>query len=157
MSNKQLKFKIDAPATQNKVKSMDFTLDESKGNAFRIEKIQICIPDLDAVVSTDSWTFQISTQDQNENAALYDIESEYEILTIGEGWQFTADDPLDLTVKYAGKWFTKEVEGIFITANKFYLNQLILGQDGAIVMYVKVIGQYVNLKDISEHTKENTF
>ena len=81
MTNKLYKLTIDAPATLNKVKSLLMALDKSLGQSFRIEKLWISVPALDAIAAADLIGFQISKLSQNENAALYDIDSEYEIFT----------------------------------------------------------------------------
>ena len=144
MTNKIYKLTIDVPATLNKVKSLLMALDKSLGQMFRIEKCWISVPALDAIAATDSVGFQLSKLSQNENAALYDIDSEYEIFTkifdfhLGEAALTNLSDP-NIEVEIPG------IAGTLLNCSeKNYLNSLCLGQAAATAsMHVKILGQYV--------------
>jgi hypothetical protein len=144
MANPEYKFKIDAPATVNKVKGLEVVPDSSKGRSFRIEHGAISIPSLDALATGDTVQFQISIQDQNENAALYEINDENEVYTHALKATFTQLDE-GLVPDPQKKIILPDISGIhLISGQKYYFNQLITGQDGALPMYVKLRGSYVN-------------
>lgn len=148
MALKRFKWLIDAPTTVNKVKGVEFTPDSKKGAGFRITNGIMSVPSLDALASGDKIVFQISTQNQNEAADVYSINSEYEVVTY----------PLEyvmLGTNGPGIWHPDPKTGIPIpkeiidgitlkSGRKYYLNMLITGQDGAILSYVTLNGQYVN-------------
>lgn len=146
------KFDLDAAPTVNEVGSTKITLDTTKGSSFYIEKLWIAVPNLDAIAATDQIGFQLSTKNQNDEAALYDIESEYEIMT--EFFDFHLAEAALTNLKDP----TKEVEcqnfrGVQVP-REFYMNHLITGQDGAIGMKVKIKGNYMNKAlDADYHNK----
>lgn len=82
MANIPIKTTITQTAT-NAVKSSEFNLDFTKGNAFRIDRIQLQITDYDAIADADDWVFQIATEDNN-GGTLLTIDDEHEILTLAK-------------------------------------------------------------------------
>jgi len=145
MTNRLYKFLIDAPATAEKCKSLLMALDKNQGPMFRIEKAWIQAKEMDAIVATDQLGFQISLQSQNENAALLDIDSEYEIFT--RVWDFhlaeaaitTLDDP-NTCMEIDG------IAGTLLECNKKnYLTAIQIGAGAADqTTRVKILGQYVS-------------
>ena len=134
------KFELDAPQTVNKVSSTRFTLDQSKGASFFIERAWLSIPLKDAVATTDGFGVQISTKSNAEASALYGIDSENEVITEYFYDVFTTD------LIRNGKDAKVEIElpnfsGIMV-GKEFYLNHLVLGQDGAIGCVLKFKGNY---------------
>lgn len=85
MPNIPRKFKLTQTST-NGIVTKEFNLDKTKGNAFRIDKIQVCIPDFDAIADGDEWCLQLCTE---EKTALLEINDDDEILTIGERFSLT--------------------------------------------------------------------
>ena len=156
MANPNYKFTIDAPATVNKVKSIEFIPDITKGRSFRIaEGSSISVPDLDAIATGDTMQFQISTQSQSEASALYEISSEYEVYTFArefgafttEGNQVIQEDPQK-------KLIMDGIDGIHLeSGKKYYMNQLVTGQDGVLPMELNLRGSYTK-KDVEDfHNK----
>lgn len=158
MGNKIYKAEISAPATANKVKSLEFVPDKQKGKGFRIEKLWIAFPSRDAAATGDKIGFQISTQSQNENAALLEIDSEYEVFTkslienvLGtNGSHQTFDNPEECIP-------IPSIEGTMLkSGKKYYFNSIVTGQDAAdIVTKLKFLAQYVNPKDDLEDWHDN--
>lgn len=152
MPIKSIKKTIDAPATVNKVSSVKLLVDPQKGENFRCALgSHISVPDLDALATGDKIQFQISTQDQNEASALYEIDSEYEVYTFARTITFTQRDT-DLEQDPNKKLMLDEgIDGLQLASGKdYYLNSLITGQDGAIPMKVHLRGNHTNNPDADD-------
>lgn len=151
MTNKIFRATIEAPATADKVKSLEFVPDKDEGKAFRIHKTWIGFPNRDAIATTDAIGFGISTISQNENADLLDIDSEYEVFTwkeialeLGTNGSRTREQDSNLCLEVPG------IEGTILkSGKKYFFNAICTGQDGADVSCnVKILGQYINkIKD----------
>ena len=136
------KFELDVPSTLNKVHSKPINLTTSKGNSFYVEKLWIAAV-MDAIAAADQLILQFSTKSQNGEAAVYDIESEYEIMTecldyhLAEAAITNLKDP------------TIEVELVnfrdLMLPKEFYMNLLVLGQAGATASAsIKIKGNYMD-------------
>lgn len=145
MTNKLYKFLIDAPTTAEKCKSLLLPLDKGMGSMFRIEKMWIQGKEMDAMIAGDLIGIQVSLQSQNENAALLDIDSEYEIFTyvwkihLAEATNPGFDDP-NKCLEVPG------IEGTLLECNKKnYLTAIQIGAGAADqTTRVKILGQYVS-------------
>ena len=104
MTNKLYKFIIDAPTTAVKCKSLLLPLDKNMGSMFRIEKMWLEAKEMDVLAAGAVLGIQLSLQSQNENAALLDIDSEYETFTwvwkchLAEATLPVSDDPNKLSL-----------------------------------------------------------
>lgn len=141
---KLFKRKIDA-ATVNVVQSELIQLSSKDGYGFRFQDMWIAIPDLDAIVAGDDVQFQISTESQAGNAALYEINSEKEVFT----WSVehidygTAGVAIKESIRKS--LYVPEIDGVMLDLSlQYYLNVLITGQDGAVPVYLKFQGNPVD-------------
>lgn len=150
MTNRLFKFEIDAPGTADKVKSLEFTPQFKGKNAFRIEKAWIGFTNRDAEATGDKIGFQISTQNQNEAAALYDVDSEYEVFTWQKEENVLGTNGSHQVMNDPSKFIPIEtIEGTILKNGKrYYLNSICTGQDGAdVTTQVKLLGHPVDIDD----------
>lgn len=146
MANKIYPFQIDPPTTVNKTKSLQLPLDKTSGPAFRIERLFIEVPDLDAITATSVVAVMISTIIHNEETALLDI-GEKELIMKQTLYFHLAEATLtEVKVNLNDNMFELEnFRGVFLDVSvKNYITSLITGQDGAIAMNVAIEGQYVS-------------
>lgn len=150
-TDKLFKFKIDAPGTVNQVSAISFTPDSNKGVAFRVTKGEISVPAMDAIADGDKVEFQITrVEDQSTGTALYEINSEHEVYThaieynvLGTNGSITKED-----VRKCHPLPRDEIDGVLLKSGmKHYFHQFITGQDGALPMYLKLWGKYVQEVD----------
>lgn len=134
------KFNLDPAPTVNEVGSTKFNLDTQKGRSFYVEKLWIAAPDLDAIAAADQVAFQLSKKSQNDEATLYDIENDQEIMT--EFLDFHLAEAALTNLKDPSKEVELENFRGLMLPKEFYMNHLITGQDAAIGMYVKIKGNY---------------
>lgn len=157
MTNQLIKIIIDAPATVNKVKGVELTPDPAKGKYLRIDKMWLSIPSLDAHSSADVIQFQISTQNQNEAASLYDITSLYQCYTWAKTLQFTQLDQPGLVHDIRKAYPVDDIAGTFLkSGQKYYLNQFVDGQDGGLPMNVVLSASYVDKVSFTQDTEYET-
>lgn len=150
MGNKLYKFAIDAPATVNKTKSYLLPLNKNDGEGFRIEKMWIQSPDLDAIAATDRIIVQFSTLARNEETTVFEIISEYEIFTHVFDFHL-AEAAIESLVDPTVCMEVPDVVGtIFDCGKKNYITHLQTGQDGAIDLNVKILGQYIGKGEIED-------
>lgn len=146
MGNKLYKFEIDA-GTVNKINSLLLPLDSKKGAGFRIEKAWISVRDLDAIVATDAIGFQLTSNVDKKGGDLTDFEelhSQYEIYTECYDFHLAEAAIVDLIDPQIVMPLRDIIGTILDCSEKNYANAIITGQDGALPMQVKFLGQYVN-------------
>lgn len=158
MADKLYPFVIDAPATLNKSKSYLLPLDKSQGQSFRINRLFVEIPELDAAIAAeDTVGVELSTTEQNEQTAL---------LTAGGSNTLIMKESLNFHLALAaittlidlklGLVELQNFRGVFLdTSVKNYITHLITGQDAGIAMNVVIEGGYTS-KDKSDW-EYNTF
>jgi glucuronate isomerase len=145
MGFKLYKFEIDAPATVNKTKSYLMPLDKNIGTRFRIRRMWIAVPSLDAIAAADELAIQFHRSSaRDELTTLLSIIDENEIFTkkfdfhLAEAALTILDDP-SIEIEVPG------IEGTLLNcSDKNYLTRLVTGQGAAKVTYVKILGQYEN-------------
>jgi len=145
MGFKLYKFTIDAPTTVNKTKSYLMPLDKTIGTRFRIKRMWLAVPGLDAITATDQIGIQIHrSSTRNEETTFLSIVDENEIFTkvfdfhLAEAALTNLYDPsVEIEVP--------NIEGTLLNcSDKNYMTRLVTGQAAAKVTYVKILGQYEN-------------
>lgn len=145
MADKLYPFAIDAPATVNKTKSYLLPLDKSQGPSFRINRLWIQVPDLDAIAAEDKIHVQLSTQNQNETTALLECINDEHIMTQVFDFHLAVAALTNLEDFNFGLVECPNMAGIFLDCSvKNYITHLIIGQDGAIDMNVVIEGGYTS-------------
>jgi hypothetical protein len=139
MANIPIKGSITQAAANGYIDS-EMNLDKSKGNAFRIDRVELQITDFDALATGDRYTMQIVS---NEKTDIIEIDDPHEILTLGEEYTFAAAGVTNEQIRVKKTFPNLES---FITQNKFWIGFKTVGQDAAETLNYKIYGQYVNLK-----------
>lgn len=157
MADKLYPFVVDAPATVNKSKSLLLPLDKALGSSFRINRLFIETPELDAIAATDVVGVMLSKVEHNEQTTF---------LESGQNNGLIMKESLDFHLAEAaitnllnlndGMVELKNFRGVFLETNqKNYITHLITGQDGAINMNITIEGGYT--KPSKEDWNYNTF
>lgn len=147
MADKLFPFVIDAPATLNRSKSYAIPLDKAQGKSFRINRLFIEIPELDAAIAAeDTVGLELSTTEQNEKTALLTAGSN-NTLIMKESLNFhlaliAITSLVDLKL---GLVELQNFRGIFLDCSvKNYLTHLVTGQDGGIPVNIVIEGGYTS-------------
>jgi hypothetical protein len=144
MANKPYKFKIPA-GTVNTVQELHKQLDLSRGNGFRIDKLQFQIPDLDAIATSDLAALQITNVSRSGESALLNIDDPTEILTLGKEFQSLGTNGPEVANELRKTGLIWHDLEIIIVDENFYLTALITGQDAAIDAFLKIWGNYIDI------------
>lgn len=152
MADKMYPIVIDAPTTVNKTKSYQLPLNVNEGKSFRINRLFIQSPDLDAIAAADQIGIMLSKVAHNEQTSFLEcISNEYimsQILDfhLAEAALTGLDDPNNGLVELTN------FRGVFLNCSiANYITQLQTGQDGAIDMNVLIEGGYTS-KDKSDYS-----
>lgn len=157
MADKLYPFVIDAPTTVNKSKSLQLPLDKNSGDSFRINRLFIEVPDLDAIAATDEVGVMLSTSQHNEQSSLLEAGLNNGLI-MKENLDFHLAEAAITSLIDLNNSLTelRNFRGVFLdTSIKNYITHLITGQDGAIDMNVVIEGGYTS-KD-KEDWHYNTF
>lgn len=157
MADKLYPFTIDAPTTLNKTKSLLLPLDKQKGKSFRINRLFIEVPDLDAIAAADTVGVMASTVEHNEQATLLEAGLNNGLIMKQTLDFHLAEAAITQLINLVDDLVElKNFRGTFLdTSVKNYLTHLITGQDGAIDMNIVIEGGYTS-KD-KDDWQYNTF
>jgi hypothetical protein len=147
-------FKLLIKDVNNAVKSTEQTLHFPSGkNAYRISKIRFSFPALDTVAAGDYAGLQLAYKDLNADSLL-EISDDAEIFTYINQMIGTKAGTVDLRTDVAEQIRTvitlldgRDFSDLFIVKDKFWINAINSGQDGAIDCHIEISGKYVKLPD----------